>query len=61
MTIIDPDEQWTVDIERFHSKSRNCPFHGWEVKGRAVMTIVAGDIKWDAEAGLAQSGAGRQG
>lgn len=53
VTIIDPDETWTIDVERFYSKSRNCPFHGWEVKGRAVMTIVAGDIKWDAGAGLA--------
>src|SRR6478752_5863412 len=39
VTIIDPEETWTIDVEQFHSKSRNCPFHGWPVKGRAVMTI----------------------
>src|SRR6185369_9509371 len=27
VTIIDPGAEWTVDVERFHSKSRNCPFH----------------------------------
>jgi dihydroorotase len=47
VTIIDPDLEWTIDKERFSSKSRNCPFHGWKVKGRAVATIVGGDVKWE--------------
>lgn len=47
VTIIDPEAEWTIDVERFASKSRNCPFHGWGVKGRAVMTIVGGDVKWE--------------
>ena len=46
ITLINPDLRWTIDIEQFTSKSRNCPFHGWPVKGRAVMTIVGGEIKW---------------
>jgi dihydroorotase len=46
VTIIDPDMEWTIDKNAFRSKSRNCPFHGWKVKGRAVMTIVRGDVKW---------------
>ncbi len=46
VTIIDPDIEWTIDVEQFRSKSRNCPFHGWNVKGRAVTTIVGGDVKW---------------
>ena len=50
VTIIDPGLRWTIDIEQFRSKSRNCPFHGWEVKGRAVMTIVGGEIKWSMDA-----------
>lgn len=45
VTIIDPKASWTIDINRFKSKSRNCPFHGWKVKGKAIATIVAGDIK----------------
>jgi dihydroorotase len=50
MTIIDPEMEWTVDCEQFASKSRNCPFNGWGVKGRAVMTIVGGDVKWELPA-----------
>src|SRR5215212_9356552 len=47
VTIIDPNAEWTIDVEQFASKSRNCPFHGWRVKGRAVMTIVGGEVKWE--------------
>jgi dihydroorotase len=47
VTLIDPKLQWTIDAEEFASKSRNCPFHGWQVTGRAVMTIVAGSVKWE--------------
>jgi dihydroorotase len=46
VTIIDPAADWTIDVEQFKSKSRNCPFHGWKVNARAVMTIVGGDLKW---------------
>lgn len=45
VTVIDPALDWTVDAAAFASKSRNCPFHGWKVRSRAVLTIVAGDIK----------------
>ena len=47
VTIIDPKKTWKIDIEEFVSKSRNCPFKGWEVSGRAVMTIVGGEVKWE--------------
>jgi dihydroorotase len=46
MTVIDSATAWTVDRERFRSKGRNTPFHGWDMKGKAVMTIVNGDIKY---------------
>lgn len=46
VTIIDPELEWTVDIEQWNSKSRNCPFHGWKLKGRATHTIVGGQLKW---------------
>jgi dihydroorotase len=46
VTIIDPQMKWTIDAEQFASKSRNCPFHGWEVTGRATHTIVGGAVKW---------------
>jgi dihydroorotase len=47
VTLIDPKMQWKIDVEQFVSKSRNCPFHGWDVTGRAVMTIVGGSVKWE--------------
>ena len=46
ITIIDPQHKWQIDAEQFASKSRNCPFHGWEVTGRAIATIVGGAVKW---------------
>jgi dihydroorotase len=48
VTVIDPKQKWKIDVERFVSKSRNCPFQGWEVEGRAIATIVGGDVKWEA-------------
>ncbi|MDI6703135.1 MAG: dihydroorotase [bacterium] len=44
ITIIDPDLEEVVDVNRFLSKSRNSPFDGWKVKGIPVMTIVKGRI-----------------
>ena len=48
VTIIDPEEAWTVDRDLFLSKSRNTPFHGWKLKGRALYTIVGGVAVWEA-------------
>ena len=47
VTIIDPELKWTVDVEQFASKSRNCPYHGWQLTGRAVMTIIGGQVKFE--------------
>ncbi len=44
ITIIDPDLVWTYRNAESRSKSRNCPFDGWEFTGRAVATIVGGRI-----------------
>ena len=52
VTIIDPDIEYKIDVNTFHSKSRNCPYHGWKVKGKAIMTIVGGEIRFSAEDGL---------
>ena len=46
VTLIDPDLEWTVKIDQFQSASRNSPFDGWKVKGRAVQTIVGGKTVW---------------
>lgn len=45
VTVIDPKAAWTIDVADFASKSRNCPFHGWKVEGRAIATIVEGQVK----------------
>jgi dihydroorotase len=45
ITLIDPNIVWTVDSSQFKSRSRNTPFNGWQLKGRAVQTIVGGRIE----------------
>ena len=49
VTVIDPDASWTIDKHQFRSKSRNSPFHGRPVKGRATHTIVNGRVVWTLE------------
>ncbi|MFH1070358.1 MAG: dihydroorotase [Candidatus Glassbacteria bacterium] len=46
VTVLDLDRQWTIDKNRFYSKSRNTPFHGRKVTGSAVTTIVGGKVIW---------------
>ena len=46
LTLIDPDLEWTVSVEESASRSRNTPFGGWQLKGRAVRTIVGGETVW---------------
>ncbi|MDX1682617.1 MAG: dihydroorotase [Phycisphaeraceae bacterium] len=57
VTIIDPKEKWTIDIDRFLGKSRNCPFHDWNVTGRAVATIVGGEVKYATDPERLKNGA----
>ncbi len=42
LVLIDLNTEWTIDSQKFHSKSKNSPFDGFKVKGRAVRTVVAG-------------------
>ncbi|MGD8539115.1 MAG: dihydroorotase [Candidatus Aminicenantes bacterium] len=44
LTLLDLDKVTVVDVNTFESKSRNCPFDGWELRGSPVYTIVYGDI-----------------
>ncbi len=46
VTIIDPTKEWTIQAERLAGRSKNTPFEGRKVKGRAVATVVGGVIKW---------------
>ncbi len=45
VTIIDPKAKWRVSIDQIRSKSRNTPFGGWELTGRADTVIVGGKVK----------------
>ncbi|MGH2348570.1 MAG: dihydroorotase [bacterium] len=47
VTMIDLDRTWIVDPSTFASKSRNTPFAGWELTGKAVATVVGGEVKFD--------------
>ena len=46
ITVIDPGLEWTVDAQKLASKSKNTPFDGWQMKGAALCTIVAGKIAY---------------
>ena len=46
VTIIDPQKRWTVRVDKFASSSRNCPYDGMKLKGRPILTIVDGEIKF---------------
>src|SRR5258708_33232761 len=46
ITFIDPHREWTYKKAESLSRSRNTPFEGWNLKGRAVRTIVAGETVW---------------
>ena len=44
IAIVDADTTYKIDASKFESKGRNTPFDGWEVKGKALYTIVGGKI-----------------
>ncbi len=46
LTILDPDDEWVVDVNRFKSKSKNSPFDGWKLKGCPKGIINNGSMYW---------------
>lgn len=44
ITVIDPQKPWTVDPQQFYSKARNTPFSGWQLPGKATVTMCQGVI-----------------
>ena len=44
VTIINPDKEYMIDVEKFVSKGKNTPFNGYKVFGEVEYTIMNGDI-----------------
>jgi len=42
LLIFNPNLEYSIDISKFHSKSKNSPFDGWKVKGKVIHTLVKG-------------------
>jgi dihydroorotase len=47
LTVLDPNRHWKFDVHQSRSRSRNSPFHGWPMKGKAVATIVGGKVVYE--------------
>jgi dihydroorotase len=48
LTIFDPERAFKIDSDKFVSKAKNCPFHGWKGKGSVVYTIAGGRVAYKA-------------
>jgi dihydroorotase len=49
VTVFDPNREWIVNPSQLLSKSKNTPFAGWRLTGRAVLTVVDGRVVWEAQ------------
>jgi dihydroorotase len=47
VVVIDPERRWKVAARSFRSKSRNTPFDGWDLQGKAVATFVGGALVYE--------------
>jgi dihydroorotase len=56
VTIIDPNLEWTVDVNDFRTSCRNSPFHGWKVQGRSIAAVVGGRIRMSRLGSRVQGG-----
>lgn len=60
VTVIDPRIEWTIDANDTRSLSRNTPFDGRKVKGRATATVVGGEVVWELAGSRTADAAGRK-
>jgi dihydroorotase len=47
VVVVDPERRWKVAARSFRSKSRNTPFDGWDLQGKAVATFVGGALVYE--------------
>ena len=45
LVVIDPEREWTVSAETLRTRSHNTPLLGMTLRGRAVLTLVAGEVR----------------
>lgn len=46
ITVIDPDRAFIFSAEKSCSKGKNTPFDGWELRGKAILTLLAGRVTY---------------
>ncbi len=44
ITVIDPERAFTFFAEKSYSKGKNTPFDGWSLRGKAILTLLAGRV-----------------
>ena len=49
LVLIDLERPWVVDPDALHSKSKNAPYDGHAVQGRALRTVVGGETVYPFE------------
>ncbi|MBX2992119.1 MAG: dihydroorotase [Bacteroidetes bacterium] len=47
LTLLDPSFEWKVDVQKFKSKSKNSPFSGYVLRGKAVGVFNNGRVYWN--------------
>lgn len=52
ITIINPDEEYTVDVNEFESKGHNTPYNGYKLFGKVKYTITDGNVVYSDNEGL---------
>lgn len=49
IALVDVDKEWIVDRDKLHGKSKNTPFKGMKMKGKAVKTILEGKVVFEED------------
>jgi dihydroorotase (multifunctional complex type) len=58
LTVVDFNRQFKIDASKFKSKAKYSPYHGWDVQGKVVKTIVNGQVVFDEGEIVAKGGSG---